>query len=83
MDTLESICLEVGMLFPKVFKGTVTPKIHDLIFHLPRLARHHGTVGGLREDALESKHAIGNSLRRQLACVQAEEEKLKLMPEVS
>ena len=28
---------------------------------------------------LESKHAIGNSLRRRLACVRAEEEKLKLM----
>ena len=38
-----------------------------------------GTVGGVREDNLESKHAIGNSLRRRLACVRAEEEKLKLM----
>ena len=60
-------------------KGTVTPKLHDLVFHLPRIARHLGTVGGVREDNLESKHAIGNSLRRRLACVRAEEEKLKLM----
>ena len=62
-----------------VFKGSVAPKIHDLVFHLPRIARHLGTVGGVREDNLESKHAIGNSLRRRLACVRAEEEKLKLM----
>ena len=67
------------MVFPRVFKGTVTPKLHDLVFHLPRIARHLGTVGGVREDNLESKHAIGNSLRRRLACVRAEEEKLKLM----
>ena len=79
LDLLEKLCLEVGVLFPRVFKGTVTPKIHDLVFHLPRIARHLGTVGGVREDNLESKHAIGNSLRRRLACVRAEEEKLKLM----
>ena len=36
-------------------------------------------TGHVREDNLESKHAIGNSLRRRLACVRAEEEKLKLM----
>ena len=38
-----------------------------------------GTVGGVREDNFESKHTIGNSLCRRLACVRAEEEKLKLM----
>ena len=79
LDLLEMLCLEVGVVFPRVFKGTVTPKLHDLVFHLPRIARHLGTVGGVREDNLESKHAIGNSLRRRLACVRAEEEKLKLM----
>jgi len=79
LDLLQMLCLEVGVVFPRVFKGTVTPKLHDLVFHLPRIARHLGTVGGVREDNLESKHAIGNSLRRRLACVRAEEEKLKLM----
>ena len=79
LDLLETLCLEVGVVFPRVFKGSVAPKIHYLVFHLPRIARHLGTVGGVREDNLESKHAIGNSLRRRLACVRAEEEKLKLM----
>ena len=31
------------------------------------------------EDNFESKHAIGNSFRRRLACVRAKEEMLKLM----
>ena len=79
LDLLEKLCLEVGVVFPRVFKGTISPKIHDLVFHLPRIARHLGTVGRVREDVLESKHAIGNGLKRRLACVQAEEQKLKLM----
>ena len=79
LDLLESSCLEIGTLQPKVFGGTVTPKVHDMVFHLPRLARHQGTVGGLQEDSLEVKHAIGNGLRRRLACVKAEEERLRLM----
>ena len=40
---LEILCLEVGVVFPRVFKGSVAPKIHDLVFHLPRIARHLGT----------------------------------------
>ena len=69
----------IFVLLHKSIFLSVAPKIHDLVFHLPRIARHLGTVGGIREDNLESKHAIGNSLRRRLACVRAEEEKLKLM----
>ena len=79
LDILESSCLEIGTLYPKVFGGTVTPKVHDMVFHLPRFARHQGTVGGLQEDSLEAKHAIGNSLKRCLACVKSEEERLRLM----
>ena len=78
LDLLETLCLEVGVVFPRVFKGSVAHKIHDLVFRL-RIAINLGTVGGVREDNLESKHAIGKSLRRRLACVRAEEEKLKLM----
>ena len=66
------------MILYHIFAQLHAPKIHDLVFHLPRIARHLGTVGGVREDNLKSKHAIGNSLRRRLACVRAEEEKLKL-----
>ena len=75
---VESSCLEIGTLYPRVFGGTVPPKVHDMVFHLPRLARHQGTVG-VREDGLEAKDAIGNGLRRRLACVRAEEERLRLM----
>ena len=44
LDLLETLCLEVGVVFPRVFKGSVAPKIHKLVFHLPRIARHLGTV---------------------------------------
>ena len=61
---LESDCKEFGVVFPQVFRGnTITPKLHELIFYLPEMARAKGTVGGLREEALESKHAIGNNLK--------------------
>ena len=36
-------------------------------------------MGGVREDGLEAMHAIGNALRRRLACVRADEERLKGM----
>ena len=77
--TLETCNFQVGVLYPPVFGGAVPPKIHDQIFHLGRLARHLGTVGGIREDGLEAKHTIGNALRRRLACVRADEERLKGM----
>ena len=77
--TLETGNLQIGALYPRVFGGTVPPKIHDQVFHLGRLARHLGTVGGIREDGLEAKHAIGNALRRRLACVRADEERLMRM----
>ena len=48
LDLLETLCLEVGVVFPRVFKGSVAPKIHDLVFQLPRIARHLGAVGAVR-----------------------------------
>ena len=64
---------------PKGFQGKCGSQDTRPCFSPARIARHLGTFGGVREDNLESKHAIGNSLRRRLACVRAEEEKLKLM----
>ena len=43
------------------------------------MAREKGTVGGLREEALESKHAAANGQRRRLACVRQKEERLRMM----
>jgi hypothetical protein len=73
-------CHLVGELYPKLFKGnSITPKIHDLIFYVPEMARSAGTLGGLHEEGLEAKHPIGNGLKRLLACVRNEEQKLRMM----
>ena len=77
---LEADCKDFGVVYPRVFKGnTITPKLHELIFYLPEMAREKGTVGGLREEALESKHAAANGQRRRLACVRKKEERLRMM----
>ena len=77
---LEIDCKEFRVVYPRVFKGnTITPKLHELIFYLPEMAREKGTVGGLREEALESKHAAANGQRRRLACVRQKEERLRMM----
>ena len=80
LNTLEDCCNRIGYLYPKTFRPcSITPKIHDLIFHLPRKARYFRTVGGVREDALEASHSQGNSLARRYASVKNKPEKLRLM----
>ena len=80
LDQLEADCHEFGAVYPRVFRGsTIAPKLHELIFYLPEMARAKGTVGGLREEALEATHAQGNRLKRRLACVRRKEEKLRMM----
>ena len=55
------------------------PQVHDLVFHLPRSARYFKTIGGVREDSLEAKHAQGNDLGRRYASVKNKAERLRLM----
>ena len=58
IQQIEADCLAIGHLYPRVFKPvSITPKLHDVIFELPRMARRFQSVGGCREDALESTHA--------------------------
>ena len=80
LQSIETCCHKIGVLYPKTFQPcSITPKIHDLVFHLPRQARHFGTVGGVREDALEAMHANGNELKRRFASVKSRADKLRLM----
>ena len=80
IDQLERDCKDFGVVYPRVFKGNnITPKLHELIFYLPEMAREKGTVGGLREEALERKHASSNSQKRRLACVRKKEERLRMI----
>ena len=80
VDQLEADCHSFGAVYPRVFRGsTIAPKLHELIFYMPEMARAKGTVGGLREEALEATHAQGNKLKRRLACVRKKEDRLKMM----
>ena len=80
VDQLEADCHKFGAVYPRVFRGsTIAPKLHELIFYMPEMARAKGTVGGLREEALEATHAQGNKLKRRLACVRKKEERLRMM----
>ena len=49
------------------------------MFHLPRSARYFKTIGGVREDSLEAKHAQGNDLGKRYASVKNKAERLRLM----
>ena len=55
---IEELCQKIGHLYPRIFRPvSITPKLHDIIFYLPRMAKRFQTVGGCREDAIESRHA--------------------------
>ena len=73
--------LPVWEKLPKktVFFSDRFPKVHDLIFHLPRSAKHFKTLGAVREDSLEASHAAGNALARRFASVKNRADKLRLM----
>lgn len=49
--------------------GSVTTKIHMLVFHTRKLLETYGTVGFWAEDSFESIHAIVNTLARQNAAL--------------
>lgn len=39
LDKVDVAARELGHIFPTTFKGSVTPKVHELIHHVPQLAR--------------------------------------------
>ena len=57
IQQVEQDCRAIGHIYPRVFQPvSITPKLHDVIFELPRMAKRFRTLGGCREDALEKKH---------------------------
>ena len=58
LDKIDYLCEKIGEVYPKHFRGTITPKFDDLIFEVPRFARRWNTVGGLREEQIEAFHNI-------------------------
>ena len=74
--TLEEHCNMFGCLFPKYFPDrSITRKIHELVFNVPKFAKEHNTVGLLSEQEVESKHASVNAELCSLPCVRSHAEK--------
>ena len=56
LDRIDACCMKIGEVYPKHFKASITPKLDDLIFVVPKFARRWTTVGGLREEKIEGFH---------------------------
>ena len=76
IEELKKECWKLGKIFPRVFHASITPKLDTLIFIIPMFAEKWGTVGGLREEALEKLHNQVNQMLRILACVRKREDRL-------
>ena len=76
INTIEEKCSLLGAIYPRVFGGSIVPKLHELTFHVPRFARRWRTVGGMREEGIEALHNICNQHERVLACLRQEEARL-------
>ena len=77
INLLEQGCHKLGELVPRVLKGsTITPKLHELVFYVPKFAREWRMVGGMREEGVERSHPECNGMERVLKCVRKEEERL-------
>ena len=78
LDTLEATCHKLGEIYPRVFRGSITPKLHELCWYVPQLARRWRTVGGMREEGIEAAHNVVNRLERVLCCVRREDERMAI-----
>ena len=76
ISELETKCALMGQIMPRVLGGSITPKMHELIHHVPQFARRWRTVGYFREEGMEAKHHEVNGINRVLACMRNEEERL-------
>ena len=80
--TLKSLCYNFGALFPVYFrKNTLTRKIRELVFHVPRFVDEHWTVGLFSEKEGECLHHLINLEAVQLSCFRNDSERLRLIVE--
>ena len=74
------LCNLFGERYPVCFPDeTITRKMHELIFDVPRFLENHNTVGLYSEEEGESIHNAINQELRQLCCVRNNAQKLKLL----
>ena len=75
---LETKCTKLGEIMPRVLGGNITPKMHELIHHVPQFARRWRTVGLFREEGMEAKHHEVNGINSVMSCMRREEERLTM-----
>jgi hypothetical protein len=74
MKLLADIDTFVELFIKHTRKGSITLKIHHLMDHVKKPLEETGTVGFWAEDAVESIHAIVNSLARRYASLNNKKE---------
>ncbi len=74
---ITQFCHQLGEEWPKLYQS-VTTKVDDIVFHLPRFIKEFKTLGFLSEEDTESLHKDMNVILRPLCCIRSKPHKLKL-----
>ena len=74
---ITQFCHQLGEEWPKLYP-TITTKVDDVVFHLPRFIKEFKTLGFLSEEDTESLHKDMNVILRPLSCIRSKPLKLKL-----
>jgi hypothetical protein len=57
ISTIETTCKELNDHYTSAWSNrSITPKLHNLIYHFPAIAKQYKTIGLLREHSIESIH---------------------------
>ena len=78
VNSLDRECKQYGVLIPKHFKSSITPKMDDVIYAVPEFAKRFKTIGKLREEDIEQIHQVTNSTMRDLCSVRCRELRMTL-----
>ena len=80
IETVRMLCNQFRELFQALFPDrSLTQKMHELIFTVPKFVKIHHTLGKLSGEEGESLHSSVNQELRQLACVRDQAERLMLV----
>ena len=82
IERVSELCKTFSEVFHRAFPDrSITRKIHELVFNVPRFIKQWRTLGLFSEQEGESKHNAVNRQLRVLACMREPSEKLRLVME--
>ena len=82
IKTVEELCHQFGEVYPSSFPGeSISPKMHEYIFHVPKFVAKHKTVGLCSEEEGESLHARFNAEMRARGAVRDPSLQMQLLQE--